>query len=343
MSAAFTSQTFRARAPSSIAEAVAAIRDSILAALLPGAAGADEGQGLRVMVNSDHLVRWYAVPSEGVLLIECSSRDRSADFEVFVVPHEDGDLRAGWRRRWAPDGEPPGAWMSISEFLTIEGLCHPRVDPDFAVLLTALAGGSAPVIQYEDCDARASLAADIRHLREVIERQAGQLRKLQFAASAARGVESPSTEIPAPAARQWSMADIAEWADLHADTITILPRAIAEAKKSDLENAQLAFDALDLLAHTYRLVKLSHLPREDYKAHADRLGLFIGGSVSAPGEHGDAYFVQYGGRRRLLDQHLGRGTSRDSRYSLRVYFFWDEDTQRAVVGWLPSHLPNSLT
>ena len=36
---------------------------------------------------------------------------------------------------------------------------------------------------------------------------------------------------------------------------------------------------------------------------------------------------------------LGRD-SRDRRYGFRLYFFWDEEGQVAVVGWLPSHLDN---
>ena len=31
------------------------------------------------------------------------------------------------------------------------------------------------------------------------------------------------------------------------------------------------------------------------------------------------------------------------RGSFRLYYFWDEDSQTVVVGWLPSHLDNSMT
>ncbi len=342
MSAAVISQTFRAVARGALEHAILDLRLRLMSTLAPEQASMLAEPGLKVALAGDQLVRWHMQPADGVLLMELCGRDPAGDFELFVVPHEDGDLRTGWRRRWATSTEPPLAWHAVTEVLELAGQIHPRVDPDFAVLLAALSTGGPPAISYDDCDARASLAADIRHLREVVERQAAQLRKLQFAA-AARPVDPVSSVVPPPTQREWRLSDLSEWADLHADTITILPRAIAEAKKSDLENQQLAFDALNLLAHTYRLVKLSELPREDFKTQAEQLGLFVGGSISFPGEHGDAYYVQYAGRRRLLDQHVGRSTSRDSRFSLRVYFFWDDETKRAVVGWLPSHLPNSLT
>ena len=59
----------------------------------------------------------------------------------------------------------------------------------------------------------------------------------------------------------------------------------------------------------------------------------------------DTYRVSFGlGRRkRKLDRHLKKGTGRDSRDCFRLYFFWDEDEEQIVVGWLPSHLPTPIT
>ena len=54
----------------------------------------------------------------------------------------------------------------------------------------------------------------------------------------------------------------------------------------------------------------------------------------------DLYSVQYGGARRSLDRHLKGSDSRDRRYGFRLYFFWDDESQIVVVGWLPSHLDN---
>lgn len=342
MSAAVTTQTYRATTSRPLAQTVQQLLAAIDGAIAGGSLNLDQVVGLNVAVAGDRLVRCFTSPDEGVLLLEICDRNPEGDFELFVVPHQDGDLRAGWRRRWGSDGNPPLAWVLIADALCLGSLLQPRIDPDFAVLLACMTSGGPPTISYEDHDARSGLAADVLHLRQIVDRQAAQLRKLQIAATARSGEPTPAVAAE-PFERQWRLVDLAEWADLHADSITILPRAIAEAKKSDLENQQLAFDALALLANTYRLVKLSELPREDFKTRADQLGLSIGGAISFPGAHGDAYFVQHSGRRRLLDQHLGRGTSRDSRFSLRIYYFWDEDTKRPVVGWLPSHLPNSMT
>jgi hypothetical protein len=38
----------------------------------------------------------------------------------------------------------------------------------------------------------------------------------------------------------------------------------------------------------------------------------------------------------------GRNT-RDPTRCLRIYFFWDDEEEQAVVGWLPGHLESRLT
>lgn len=237
---------------------------------------------------------------------------------------------------------PPPAWLALLDHFNVEGRVQPQADPDFAVLLATIVAGKSPLIQYDDANGRASLAADAAHLWETVERQAIQLRKLQSALSARSASGQLDTETSAPV-RNWRLSELAEWAGLHADNITLLPRALSEAKKSTYEDEQLVFDALDLLATTYRAVKRSEVPRQEFKQRADQLGLSIGGSVSFAGTYGDAYFVHFAGRRRFLDQHLGRGSSRDPRFHLRIYFFWDEEASKVVVGHLTSHLPNSMT
>ena len=66
-------------------------------------------------------------------------------------------------------------------------------------------------------------------------------------------------------------------------------------------------------------------------------------SESRLGEHGDEYKVTYGGKSRILDRHLKCGNSRESRYCFRLYFFWDDESEIVVVGWLPSHLDTRAT
>ena len=58
---------------------------------------------------------------------------------------------------------------------------------------------------------------------------------------------------------------------------------------------------------------------------------------------GARIFVEFGGRRCELDRHLKGRNSRDPRLGFRLYFFWDDDTEQVVVGWLPNHLETRAT
>ena len=63
-------------------------------------------------------------------------------------------------------------------------------------------------------------------------------------------------------------------------------------------------------------------------------------------QEGDAYYVNYpiGTTQRVFLQfHLERGNRHEDRYCMRIYFFWDDDTNQVVVGWLPSHLSNRIS
>jgi hypothetical protein len=69
-------------------------------------------------------------------------------------------------------------------------------------------------------------------------------------------------------------------------------------------------------------------------------------SQERAGEQGEEYFVRYptsSSPRRFLEWHLRKGSNKDARYCLGIYFFWDDDTAQVIVGWLPSHLDNRMT
>jgi hypothetical protein len=81
----------------------------------------------------------------------------------------------------------------------------------------------------------------------------------------------------------------------------------------------------------------------------DALQLKDGGSIDPgrAGEHGSTYFVNYpigSLTTRFLENHLRcGGNTRDPKRCLAIYYFWDDDSQQVVVGWLPGHLENRLT
>lgn len=135
------------------------------------------------------------------------------------------------------------------------------------------------------------------------------------------------------------------WVADNAEHIVILPRALNGAKKSQYQSPGTIMRALEILAGPYRRHRLGEIPLADFEAALAEEGIQLQGSVGASiaGEQGEQYFVQWGKRRRFLDLHLLKGGGREPRYCMRIYFFWDADTQRCVVGSMPTHLGNSLS
>ena len=133
-----------------------------------------------------------------------------------------------------------------------------------------------------------------------------------------------------------------KWCDRHlAGFVEVLPRAKNAAKKSLYQDPSFLYKSLLLLRDYYVPMRRFGSGRVDaYKQACLNLNIeearTLGGT--GYGEHGDMYRVRFAGQPRLLDRHLKKGSARDARRCFRLYFFWDEDSEQAVVGWLPAHL-----
>ena len=89
-------------------------------------------------------------------------------------------------------------------------------------------------------------------------------------------------------------------------------------------------------------------PKTDWEKKLGELDLKCDGAITREraGEEGDTYFVKYPigtSTNRFLELHLRKVKTKDDKVCLAIYFFWDEDKRRVVVGWLPSHLDNRMT
>lgn len=127
-----------------------------------------------------------------------------------------------------------------------------------------------------------------------------------------------------------------------AGTVEVSNRAFHGVRKSNYYDPQFIYRVLLLLRDYYVPMRVEGIPerRKAYETALQELELedsLTGDGIKyAP----DLYSIQYGDSRRALDRHLKGRNSRDRRYGFRLYFFWDDEGQVAVVGWLPSHLDN---
>lgn len=135
--------------------------------------------------------------------------------------------------------------------------------------------------------------------------------------------------------------DMAEWIkENYQAQIYLHPRAVKALKSAEFENINLVYQAVQLLAEFYYNKRLGLVTEEEYQKELLKLCLRDEKAISASsaGEQGDEYYVTIGGKKHLLERHLTNGVSRDKRYCLRIYFYWDEDRNQVVIGSLPAHL-----
>lgn len=152
------------------------------------------------------------------------------------------------------------------------------------------------------------------------------------------------TDVQVPA----SLDNFETWCRDHlSGAVELHNRAIQAVKKSKLEDMSLIYKALLVLRDAYVPMKREGgLDKKTlFEKKCAELGLTEEPTFSGDrwAEQGDTYKVRHAGRTRLLDRHLKRGSNRDERYCFRLYFFWDEDNEQVVVGWLPSHLDTRIT
>jgi hypothetical protein len=158
--------------------------------------------------------------------------------------------------------------------------------------------------------------------------------------------EDPDTSIEIPQ----DYEDLPDWARENLIGRLILhPRAISAVRDACYENVELVYRSLLLLANEYRNMKLGYDgAKKAFDRQVTALKVECSPSISREraGEEGDAYFVQYPShtnKKRFLDMHVRKGATKNDRYCLAIYFFWDDDTRQVIVGWLPSHLDNRFT
>lgn len=166
-----------------------------------------------------------------------------------------------------------------------------------------------------------------------------RIRGLEERLAAAIG---KSSETPIPA----NLSVFESWCKEYlAGSVVITTRAFQGAKKSEYQEPSLIYRALIVLRDQYVPMRI-HGGATRQATYTKALGeLGIEESVTGDGTRfeGNEYTVQYQGRRKDLDRHLKAGSSREPRFCFRLYFFWDDESQVVVVGWLPSHLENRMS
>lgn len=144
--------------------------------------------------------------------------------------------------------------------------------------------------------------------------------------------------------------ELEDWVEIYGDNkLILLPQAVKAAKESQFKDVPFAYKAMEYLVRYYIPMKTRGKddiqPFHDEKQALERLGLEREPVGSALDDHRykHEYRRQYDGRTIMLDDHLKWGKGFDPAVIFRLYFYYDEDTAKVIIGHLPTHLTNRIT
>jgi hypothetical protein len=165
-----------------------------------------------------------------------------------------------------------------------------------------------------------------------------QLRSAQFrnqqllAQLKARGGE-PDTDVKLP--EDWNC--FADWCDeVLSGRVTLSSKARREVKYASFDEPQTAARCLLWLANEYRDSRLNGSTSDLRKPlesgiQNDRVG-------------GDSFEFKWNNRNVPVEWHIKNGgNTHDPRRCLRIYYFWDEESQIVVIATMPAHIRTGAT
>lgn len=307
------------------------------------------GPGTVGEVRGDRLqIQWWVDPSAASFAAQVVDGELCSMWEVFLVPVAEGRAVAGRRVCLGTDAARvafDALWLQVFGDLVGDKVGVLR-HPSFGEVVSAGASAAGLSAVQDDRALIEHLQADVSYWSQL----ARALDKGRKRGGEALPYVGPRKLVDEPVAMQvppqkWLLRDIDRWAAENSERIVILPKAISATKRSSYESPESLYESLELLATHYTEVKRGRLDWNGLKEQMALVGVDIRpvGVPSAGGTHIESYYARWRGQRRLLDQHLVKGSSRDPRFCLRIYFTYDTTLGIVVVGSMPEHLHISTT
>lgn len=128
---------------------------------------------------------------------------------------------------------------------------------------------------------------------------------------------------------------------LFAGRLVFSLNAKSEVRRNPFEQPEQLLEALSWLANQYFDSKSGAKPGtrlRDSIREILRDWFYSGGqSDQTMGQFREWYRCHFEDRNWELGEHIGTGTSKDSRHSIRVAFTWDKQGKRVIVGFIGQH------
>ncbi len=178
-----------------------------------------------------------------------------------------------------------------------------------------------------------SEAAEARALSAEQENRALLFKVRQLKEALAKGGETPTAEPPLPL--EWG--EFLAWFDeSYPDKVLLTPSARRMLKSPEYGN-------VELVARSIAWLATEHHETRSNGGGSLRDVTIENGIINAPCG-GDTYQTDWKGRRYDVDWHIKtNGNSRDPKRCLRIYYFWESETQQTIIDHMPSHRKTGMS
>ena len=247
----------------------------------------------------------------------------------------------------SPEQEPPQATMLKGAHSSVESATFPS-----AVALDEMPAVNVAeytALQSENLglrDTAQALRSENQDLRDEVESLKTELFTSQEREDswrlAYRAVMDGSLEdvgVPPPLVE--SVHDAVEMAkNQFRQELLFAPNSESSVEDNPFVDPGRVWEALKWLATTYYSSRMGRLRVTDFdQSIKEACGWWY---KSDQGEttvsrYKDSYTTRVDGRRYTLVEHIGKGTTFDARYTIRIAFDWDRDRRQVIVGYLGRH------
>ena len=200
----------------------------------------------------------------------------------------------------------------------------------------------------------ASLLLDFQSLRDEIENLKSELHSrkdneeywrnayVDAAKNAAKG-EEPFEEISRPRDVN-SAVVLAE--KRFSDELLFQLNSKSWTKNNPYEDPQAVLDALEWLATTYYRSRIGeiNIPRLDDSIYEVCRWKYVSNQSDVTmGQYESSYKTVVNGKTYWLEEHIGRGSSKDPVNTIRIAFHWDKEQRRVIIGYIGQHQQTDAT
>ncbi len=160
------------------------------------------------------------------------------------------------------------------------------------------------------------------------------------------GTDEPGTPQPEVTPLESVMEAVERAQDEFSEQLVFAPNGKSSVSGNPFEEPGELFSALEFLATTYFIARTGEEGCSDFQAalhdHVD-WSFQANQSQITMGKYENWYTTRWEGRKYWLPNHIGTGSSKDPRYTIRVAFEWDKDRKKVVIGYIGQHQQTDAT